>query len=245
MNQGGPENEETLSPLVAALDKTGRGAANEGFFRPDAQLVVVLMTDADDASQGLTPDAVAKKLVDFKGGRPDKVAVYGVLVKASDADDKKDWALRVHPKYHPECFDMTGKTPKLNGTCPKGFGPDLLNEFIVQANLGSGTPDEIKEKYIMSITSSQFGKDLSKMGSDIKVKTLRKEIFLSQRPRVDEKNQLQVRVYYGKQLIPQKDVGGWKYNPENNSVVLAGDIDYQYSEGARFTVQLVPLNVAL
>ncbi|MEK2645132.1 hypothetical protein [Bdellovibrio sp. BCCA] len=241
--QGGPEFEELFSPLAAAIEKTGRGATNEGFFRQDAQLVVVLLTDADDSSKSINPEEMAQKLIDFKGGRAEKVSVYGVLVRPQDSDDYKDWDLRIHPKYHPECFDMTSqKNPKNNGKCT-GFGPDRLEKFIVAANQNEGTPDQIRAKHIMSIVSPKFGDDLAKIGSDITVKTLAKEIFLSQRPRTDKNGQLMVRVRYGKQVIPQKAKGGWLYNPENNSIELSGDIDYEYVEGARFSVDLAPLTL--
>lgn len=239
--QGGPEFEEMFSPLAAALEKTGRGASNEGFFRENAQLVVVLLTDADDSSKNITPDEMAQKLIDFKGGRTEKVSVYGVLVRPQDPDTYKDWDLRIHPKYHPECFDMSQKTPKNNGKCT-GFGPERLEKFIVEGNQNQGTPEQIRAKHIMSIVSPRFGDDLAKIGSDITVKTLAKEIFLSQRPRVDN-GKLMVRVRYGNQVIPQRAQGGWLYNPENNSILLSGDIDYVYKEGARFSVDLIPLTL--
>ncbi len=248
-SQGGPEIEEFFSPLAAALENTGRGASNEGFFRPEAQLVVIFLTDADDSTSKISPEQMARLLVDFKGGKSEKVAVYGVLVRPEDPDNIKDYDLRVHPKYHPECFD--GK--KNNGKC-SGFGPQRIEELIVAANAGTGTPEEIRSKYIMSIASKNFGTDLAKMGDDITVKTLAKEIFLNYRPRLDSKTgQLMIRVRYGSpdqlaagkgQLIPQGAKGGWLYDPEANSVHLSGDINYQYKEGARFAVDLIPLTIA-
>lgn len=242
---GGPEFEEFFSPLSAALDKTGRGAANEGFFRDDAQLVVIFLTDADDSSKNISPDQMAQKLIAFKGDA-DKVSVYGVLVRASDDDKYKDWDLRVHPKYHPECFDMTKKTPVNNGKCKDGFGPERIESLIMAANAIHGTPAQIKASNIMSIVSPRFGDELGRIGDNITVKTLEKEIFLSQRPRVQD-GQLMIRVRYGKQSIPQKDTDkgtkGWLYNPETNSILLSGDIDYVYEEGARFAVDLIPLTL--
>lgn len=241
-NQGGPEFEEFFAPLSAALEKTGRGAANENFFRKDAQLVVVFVTDADDSTKNINPDQMAQKLIAFKGDA-DKVSVYGVLVRASDDDKHKDWDLRVHPKYHPECFDMTKKTPVNNGKCKDGFGPERIESLILAANAVHGTPAQIKANNIMSIVSPNFGTELGKIGDKITIKTLEKEIFLSQRPRVQD-GQLMVRVRYGKQVIPQKAKGGWLYNPESNSIFLSGDIDYIYEEGARFSVDLIPLTLA-
>lgn len=245
---GGPENEEFFSPLMAALDKSGNGAPNDGFFRPDAQLVVIFLTDADDSNTAVTVEELDRKLLDFKNGKREKLSVYGVLVKASDADEYKDWALRVHPKYHPECFDMSKKTPvRLNdGKCKTGFGPERIEQLILMANQGSGlSPQEIRDQHIMSIKSRNFGTDLAKIGSDIKIRTLAKEIPLSQVP-VFENGSVQVRVRYGTpdelamgrgQLIPNGK-SGWLYDPENNSVRLSGDINYSYKEGARFAVDL-------
>ncbi|QDK45526.1 hypothetical protein DOM22_10370 [Bdellovibrio sp. ZAP7] len=246
--EGGPEVEEFFSPLAAALDKSGHAAVNEGFFREDAQLVVIFMTDADDSSTRITPEQMAQTLIDFKGGRQDKVSVYGVLVNAKDPDSVKDWDLRVHPKYHPECF--TGQ--KNNGKCT-GFGPERLEEMIVAANSGAGNPKQIREQYIMSITSPIFGTELGRMGDSITVKTLEKQIFLSQIPRVDDAGKLMLRVRYGTadvlaqgkgQLIPNKANGGWTYNPSSNSVKLSGNVKYEYKEGARFAVDLVPVPLA-
>lgn len=241
-DQGGPEYEEMFSPLAAALEKTGRGAANEDFFRDEAQLVVVFLTDADDSSKSLLPEEMAQKLIEFKKGKAEKVAVYGVLVRPQDPDTSKDWNLRVHPKYHPECFETSQKTQKNNGKCT-GFGPKRLEQLIIAANQNGGTPEQIREKHIISIVSNRFGDDLAKIGSDITVKTLAKEIYLSQRPRVAKDGKLMVRVRYGTQTIPQTAKGGWLYDPENNSIHLSGDIDYKYSEKARFSVDLVPLTL--
>ncbi len=248
---GGPEVEEFFSPLAAAIEQTGHGASNENFFRPEAQLVVILLTDADDSTSRMSPEQMAKMLVEFKGGKANKVSAYGVLVRAQDADIYKDWDLRIHPKYHPECFDMTSKTPKNNGQC-KGFAPERLEQFIVAANHDAGTPSQTHNKYIMSITAKNFGSELGKIGEDITVKTLQKEIFLTQRPRVDKSGQLMVRVKYGTdkqiaagkaQAIEKKQNGGWLYDPENNSIVISGQVHYEYQEGAHFAVDLIPLTL--
>jgi hypothetical protein len=249
---GGPEVEEFFSPLAAALDKNGRGATNEGFFRDQAQLVVVFATDADDSTSQITPEQMTRQLVNFKGGHAEKVSVYGALVKSSDSDEYKDWDLRVHPKYHPECFDMTKKKPVNNGKCEKGFGPERLEQLIVMANPDGGTPEQTKDKYIMSIISKNFGTDLAKIGAGITVKVLEKDILLTQRPKSDENGNPLVRVRYGTpeelkagrgQTIPRNDKGGWRYNPEENSIHLSGDIAYQYKDGARFIVELVPVSI--
>lgn len=199
---GGPENEEFFSPLVAALDKSGNGAPNDGFFRPDAQLVVIFLTDADDGST-LSADEVERKLLDFKGGRRDKVSLYGALVSAKDSDENKDYGLRIMPKYHAECFDMTKKTPvKLKNPaepqCLTGFGPTRLEQLIAKVNQDTSlSPAQAKAKYIMDLTSHNFGSDLAGIGADIKMKTMAKEIYLTKGVPVVENGVLQVRVRYG------------------------------------------------
>lgn len=244
LSDGGPENEEFFAPLMAALDKSGNGAPNDGFFRPEAQLVVILLTDADDSNKDITVKSVVDKLVEFKDGKKEKISVYGALVKASDNDTYKDWALKVHPKYNPRCFDMTKKVPVQNGLCKNGIGPERLEGFILNMNAKVGvTPKEVREKYIMSIISKNFGSDLARIGSDIKVKVLTKEIFLTNVP-VVENYQLQLRVRYGTpkelaagkgQIVPQTENGGWMYNAESNSVRVSGD---KLIAGARFAVDL-------
>ena len=249
--EGGPETEEFFSPLASALDKTGRGASNEGFFREHSQLVVVFMTDADDSTSQFTPAQMAEKLVAFKGGRADKVTVYGALVRASDADENKDWDLRVHPKYHPECFDMSKKPARNIGSC-KGFGPERLEQLIMLANASSGTAKEIRDNNIMSIVSKNFGTDLAKIGANITVKTLTKEISLSPyRPFPDEKTgKWQLRVRYGLPAdleankgieIQQNEKAGWRYDQNSNSILLAGDIKAyeQAPEGSAFAVDIL------
>lgn len=251
--EGGPENEEFFSPLIAALDKSGNGQVNDGFFRPDAQLVVIFLTDADDGSASITPDEVDRRLLDFKGGRKDKYSVYGVLVNAKDSDQYKDYGLRILPKYHSECFDMSKKTPvritnKSEPGCQTGFGPKRLEQLITSANKSADltNDDQIKNKYIMSIISRNFGTDLTNIGADIKVRTMAKEIFLTRGVPVVENGVIQLRVRYGTpdelaagkgQIIPQGK-GGWLYSPDQNSVRLSGDVNYQYKDGARFAVDL-------
>ena len=236
---GGPENEEVFSPILEAIQttNTGRGGVNEGFFRDDAQLVIVILTDADDGSNSISADQLARELFKFKNGNREKVSVYAALVKASDKDEYKDWGLKVHPTYHPECFD--GK--KRNDKCPTGFGPTRLEQFVVKANTDHGTPAQIRANHIMSLVQEDFGRDLSKIGNDITVKTLEKTILLPERPRRGKDGKLMIRVQYGRQTIYPNVKAGWVYNAEDNSIEVSGEVDYKYVEGARFAVSYVPV----
>lgn len=251
--QGGPENEEFFAPLQAALEKGAHALPNEGFFRDEAQLVIVLLTDADESAPRISAEQMTQSLVDFKKAQASKISVYAALVSANDPDQFKDWALRIHPKYHPDCFSIVGKTTKNNGTCKTGFGPKILEQFVRSANSQSGKTEELRKNFIMSIRQD-FGNDLSRIGNDIVVKTLEKDIFLSQRPRVDRKtNQLMLRVRYGTSAELQAGQGqtipagqtGWLYNAEENLVHLSGKIQYKYVQGGRFAVDLQPVSLKL
>jgi len=253
---GGPEVEEFFSPLMAALEKSGRGAANEGFFREEARLVVVFLTDADDSTSQITPEQLTTKLIEFKGGRPEKVSIYGALTRKNDPDEYKDWALRVHPKYHPECFETSGKTTKSNGKCREGFGPERLEQLIVLANNESISPEEKLKKFTMGIISKNFGSDLASIGADINEKTLQKVIRLSGLPpRLDKSGFPMIRVRYGSpeelalgkgELIPAGAKGGWLYDADNNAIHLGGDLKaYEQSKaGYRFAVDYSPVTLA-
>ncbi|MFN7729710.1 MAG: hypothetical protein ACK5P7_11185 [Bdellovibrio sp.] len=259
--EGGPEREEMFSPLLATLKNTADNPDTKDFFREDAQLVVVMISDADDSTASITPEQMAQELINFKAGKREKVSAYGALVKKSDPEDKKDWGLRVHERYHPECFDFvqaTGRngrkvtTAKNNGQCKEGFGPDRLENFILAANEGQGSPSDIRAQHIMSLVQTDFGKDLAKIGADISIKTLAKDIRLPQRPRQDANGTLMLRVRYGSpevlaqgkgQIIAQSQKGGWLYDPDNNSVKLSGDVEYNYQQGARFAIDMVPVTI--
>ena len=252
-DKGGPEKEEMFSPIDEAIKKSKHGDVNDGFFRDDAQLVVVILTDADDSTASIQPKEMAKKLFDFKGGNTNKVSVYAALVKKTDPDVSKDWDLRVHPKYHPECFTIENGRNKNNGTCVEGFGPDRLEQFVLASNLGRGTEKEVRQTNIMSLIQESFGEDLGKIGSEISRRTLAKEVFLDQKPRRDDKTgRLMIKVRYGTteqlennkaQVINENKKSGWSYNELNNSIQLSGEINYQATENGHFEIMMAPIDL--
>ena len=70
---GGPEYEESFTPVIAAID--GR---NAGFIRADAHLAIVMITDADDASS-VAPSKVNQVLYETKGKDRSAYSAYAVL----------------------------------------------------------------------------------------------------------------------------------------------------------------------
>lgn len=252
-DQGGPETEQVFAPLSEALKKTGRGAVNEDFFRDDAHLVVVVVTDAEDASE-LSPEQMAEELFAMKGGNKDKVSAYGVLVRKNDPDSVKDWGLKIHPKYNPQCFETIERVTKSkkvvtetknNGQCT-GFGPNRIDQFILAAN-ASASAEKVRSENILSLNQRDFGKDLAKIGSHITVKVLEKEISLDRQPITDDQGNILIRVRYGSpeslaegkgKIIPNQANSGWVYDPSRNSVRISGEVQYDFIEGGRFAVDI-------
>lgn len=70
-----------LSPELAALD-----ACNEGFLRPDAILVITLITDEPDLVSPDEPPAWFDAIVSAKNGDENAVVMLGLLPDADTAD---------------------------------------------------------------------------------------------------------------------------------------------------------------
>lgn len=82
----GPEREESLSPVYAAFsDPALSSPTNQGFYRPEARLAVIIITDADDYSPGLSGaglDYFLKSLKNDPTG--EKISTFGVLASRDD-----------------------------------------------------------------------------------------------------------------------------------------------------------------
>ncbi|MBX3192134.1 MAG: VWA domain-containing protein [Labilithrix sp.] len=92
---GGDNDEIPMKNLLGAIDakNVAPSGCNAGFLRPDALLVVVMISDEDDVREadcdatmfqgtcgsGGTPEDWAKKVVAAKGGHPENVMVLSLL----------------------------------------------------------------------------------------------------------------------------------------------------------------------
>lgn len=241
LEQGGPEHEAFLSPVIGALEKTGRGAVNEGFIRSDAHLVVILVTDADDMTPTLSPSEAAEKLIELKGSR-EKVSVFGVLVGKDDPDSVKDTGLKKTPKYHPECFIQKGKQLVDNGLCPKSFGPDRLEQFIFLANARLGSTELIKAKRIMRITSSNFGRDLMSFAQDIVAQVSEKRIMLPVRPQISNTGAPQLELLFGtSEKVEPVPPSAYQYLPKTNEIRISKPWKKKLESNGRFMIRVLPL----
>jgi hypothetical protein len=78
----GSGSEMFFSPVEAALTAPLIGGVNNGFYRPDAHLAIVFLTDADDQSR-LSATDFYKFLLNLKRGDPDKIITYGVYIPSN------------------------------------------------------------------------------------------------------------------------------------------------------------------
>jgi hypothetical protein len=79
----GSGSEEFFTPVQSALTAPMVQGPNRGFFRQDAYLAVIFVTDSDDQSK-LSATDFYKFLVNLKGGDPSKIIVYGVYIPKVD-----------------------------------------------------------------------------------------------------------------------------------------------------------------
>jgi hypothetical protein len=80
---GGDNSERPAQALIAALgpEISGPGGCNEGFLRPDALLVVTILTDEQDTTSEPRedPGAWAEAVMAAKGGKETSVVMLGLL----------------------------------------------------------------------------------------------------------------------------------------------------------------------
>ncbi len=99
VGSGGDDDEVPMKSLLGALSAANAqpGGCNAGFLRPEALLVVVVITDEDDVrdadcdpfsaqgtcGSGGTPAEWAKAVIDAKGGHPENVVVLSLLSRTA------------------------------------------------------------------------------------------------------------------------------------------------------------------
>lgn len=103
--QWGPEAEESFSPVLAVVDPEKNKKINKDFYLPDAHLAVIFLTDADDATLGLSGQEFYQTLVKAKNGNRSKVLIAAAL---------------------PSLAKINGTTCKADGNGPVQKFPQLL-----------------------------------------------------------------------------------------------------------------------
>jgi hypothetical protein len=88
----GPEFEEMFSPLEAFFTPQNLNGPNAGFYRPDAHLLVVFITDANDSTLDVGPEQLYDDLVAIKNNKRDLLHFYAILSPVGDNNCHKDLA---------------------------------------------------------------------------------------------------------------------------------------------------------
>ncbi|MBS1970242.1 MAG: VWA domain-containing protein [Bdellovibrionales bacterium] len=76
--------EASFDPVVTALTPPNLTGWNNGFYRQDASLVVIFLTDAEDQSDNASPQSLYNFLLNLKQGNASKILAYGVIVPTND-----------------------------------------------------------------------------------------------------------------------------------------------------------------
>jgi len=79
----GSGEEMGFDPVYQALSQPNLSNANKGFYREEAYLVIVFITDAEDQSDRMNESDLYKFLIELKKTR-DKVLGYGVIIPSDD-----------------------------------------------------------------------------------------------------------------------------------------------------------------
>ncbi len=216
---GGPEYEELFSPVKAALSDPMSSGSNAGFYRPEAHLVVILISDAKDSGVSTSgPELKDFLLNDLKGGNRSLVSSYGVL-----------FPKEVMVCKSPVDPNSIIKADPSRGAQTPGSGSNGTTQLDPWDFVGADA--------VMSMCDNNYGDRLAKIGDDIRRRTLSRIIHL---PIQAEGQTIEVR--YGSQMIPQSREKGWTFNAERSEIMVSGNVEVQPEEGAQLVVRFVPIN---
>lgn len=121
---GGPQFEESFSPVLPALSEM-----NGDFYRKDAHLAVIMITDADDwKSSALQASELHSRLVALKDGKAKMVSAYAALALKDchvDPDFRNADGSLVPVEKIPEFVALSGG--KVMNLCDADFGDELAS----------------------------------------------------------------------------------------------------------------------
>lgn len=116
----GSGSEMFFAPVQTALTPPTSLKENLGFYRKDAYLVVVFVTDADDQSS-IAPEEFRKFLLGLKNGQADKIILYGAVIPSGTSNCNR--SSEPEPKKIEKLFKLHGG--KILGLCDGDFGKKL------------------------------------------------------------------------------------------------------------------------
>ena len=116
---GGSSEEQEFAPVVAALTPPLATGFNKGFYRPDAYLAVIMITDEEEQSYISSKDFY-KFLLGLKSGDATKVITYGVYLPTGDPKCEYGEQTKLE-----EFFKLASS--KTFGLCDVDFGMKLAD----------------------------------------------------------------------------------------------------------------------
>lgn len=89
----GSTDEKFFAPVIKAITPPLSQGYNKGFYREDAYLAILFITDTDDQSFDWDPQTFYQKLLSLKKNRADKILSYGALVPPYSTDCERDFVM--------------------------------------------------------------------------------------------------------------------------------------------------------
>ena len=132
LGTSGSGSEKFFDPVHLALTEPLMSEHNKGFYRPDAFLVLVFITDTDDQSDEMDVVSFTNFLWELKEGDRDKVIAYSAYIPTRVAEKDCSRSGEERPEKLEQFFKLV-----INSTfsvCDKGFGRRLaqLAEDLVR-----------------------------------------------------------------------------------------------------------------
>jgi len=118
----GSGTEQFFDPVLMAIRASSQGSYNFGFYRPDAFLAVVFITDAEDQSS-ISPSDFYDQLVKLKNGDEKKVLIYGAYIPSSLGNTCARDDVSMLPYRLEQLFSMAKST--IYSLCDPNFGQGL------------------------------------------------------------------------------------------------------------------------
>lgn len=126
----GSSQEVFFDPVKAALSAPLITNENKGFYRDDAHIAVIFITDADDQSDDLDPQTYYQFLLDLKKGDPKMVLQYGAYIPKADQQCSRSG--ESEPDRIEELMRIANGTTL--GLCDLDFGQKLADLAVDLGN---------------------------------------------------------------------------------------------------------------
>lgn len=215
----GSENEEFFGPLLAAFSDEMLSGPNRGFSRPDADKGIIIITDADDGTAGLTAQSVSEALKAIGNGQ--NVTVLGAFSRLDEMNS-------FNSGKNVTAFSKPFKNGNINacgdytidpGLVPAYKGPERLAE-LVRLNNGNA----------FDLNTTSFGDRMADLGKKLVNRALSYRLTLKNA--VDVSEPINVKLN-GRTL----DKKYWGYDADSNQIVLSESLNLSNVDNFKVDVE--------